>query len=228
MAWSYSVGDGAPVVSGLPIRKASVARRPQRQSEGGTQRRQGNVVVWDLDGIQAVQDAVQRVRSSRTWQRTVSVAKELNLSGHEAELAALRAERDGNETLRRLAEERRVTRTIDEHRRMTEARDAARREVVAAETTRLDQQAEQERVAVEERRRIEAETQRLAAEQGAEQVPADEERRRGRLRECVACLEEHDLAEVVQLACSHWYCRDALRRMHLPSIHRALGGGYRG
>jgi hypothetical protein len=62
-----------------------------------------------------------------------------------------------------------------------------------------EQQARQRAILAEaaERRRLEAEE--------AERV------RRERLRECAVCLEEIDMGVMIEVPCTHWYCRTHLR-----------------
>ncbi|KAM3416961.1 hypothetical protein BST61_g8547 [Cercospora zeina] len=129
----------------------------------------------------------------------------------------------------RANEERERTRAEQEDRRRLAAEYAAREAAVAQETARRAQDLERERLEMEnsdeqERQKKNAGVslprmllERLPRPQkrnGFSKKPQEsryEERRRARLRECAACLEQHDLSEVVQLGCAHWYGRDALQ-----------------
>ncbi|KAK4541832.1 hypothetical protein LTR36_007364 [Oleoguttula mirabilis] len=61
--------------------------------------------------------------------------------------------------------------------------------------------------------RLEAETATLALEpkEQRRQAQAAEEGRRARLQDCAARLEQHDLVDIVQVLCQHWYCPNDLR-----------------
>ncbi|KAF7506178.1 hypothetical protein GJ744_012158 [Endocarpon pusillum] len=58
-----------------------------------------------------------------------------------------------------------------------------------------------------------AERRRLEAEEA-------ERLRRERLRECAVCLEEIDMGVMVEVPCTHWYCRTHLRgtSLRLPEL----------
>ncbi len=120
-----------------------------------------------------------------------------------AEVARLDEERKQNRRRREreaVVEAARLFKEADQQRR--------RREVEAA--------AESARVSEEEdkrRRRREAEVARIAAkaDRRKRRAQAAAEQRRARLRDCAVCLDQYDLAEMIQLTCQHWYCHGDLR-----------------
>lgn len=60
---------------------------------------------------------------------------------------------------------------------------------------------------------------RIQEEEMAEErklAEAAKRRRRNRIRQCAACQEDHDMDEVVQTPCNHWYCFDCARGKVLP------------
>ncbi|KAG8529860.1 uncharacterized protein KY384_005341 [Bacidia gigantensis] len=58
----------------------------------------------------------------------------------------------------------------------------------------------------------------IAAEQEEERRQAEEAERlrRDRLRECTVCFDADDMGVMVELACTHWYCRPHLRGSSSP------------
>lgn len=134
----------------------------------------------------------------------------------------------------RIAEEEGLVADMRENARQAVL--AAEAAMIAEEAERRRLEAEQRRLADEQRRRVEeefaellrqeeeeiirrmeaeivAEHARLAeeADRRTRQAQAEEQRRRERLRDCAACLEQHDLTLMVELPCEHRYCHDALR-----------------
>jgi len=104
------------------------------------------------------------------------------------------------------AERRRLA--LEEEQR---AREEARRQQLAAE----EEQRRREREEAEEARR-----QLLAAEEEQRRREREEaeQRRRERERECAVCLEENDMGDMMQVPCTHWYCRQHLR----GKLHRSI------
>ncbi|TRX91671.1 hypothetical protein FHL15_007453 [Xylaria flabelliformis] len=49
----------------------------------------------------------------------------------------------------------------------------------------------------------------IQAQEAAEQR---EQTRRQHLRECVVCMEEDDMSDMIQVPCEHWYCLEDLHR----------------
>lgn len=149
--------------------------------------------------IHAVQDV------HRAWYDVIAGdAQERHLLRQER-IEHARHERDRRAEVERQEHERQERSQLEAHRR---------RLAEAAERRRL----EEERL---QRQRHEAQAARLAQvaaeeEQRRRQAEQAERIRRERLRECTVCFDSHDVDMMVQVACSHWYCREHLRGRYNP------------
>lgn len=170
---------------------------------------------WNLDHLQSVQNAAQRVRNAlELWKQEIADTEEKCRSQKQRQLDALREERQRRSDAQQEAIVQQEAKAVENERRKAELRRLARQAEVEARNARLAELAEI--------RRIEAERQRLAAEEAEAQAREDEERRRARLRECAVCMEEHDLAAVTQLQCRHWYCGEDLESESTTLLYQAV------
>ena len=119
------------------------------------------------------------------------------------------------ETERRQVEAEQRRREVDEQQAILQAEFEAE---IRDQRRRLAEDAERRRIEEEQRRRQEAETQAFIQaqieaenEERRRQAEEAERQRRERLRECVVCLESQDMSTMIQVICSHWYCREHLR-----------------
>ena len=124
---------------------------------------------------------------------------------------------------RRLAEEEEQRRVDDERHRRVQAEQHAILQAefeaeIRAQRRRLAEDAERRQIEQEQRRRQEAEIQAFIQaqieaenEERRRQTEEAERQRRERLRECAVCLESQDMSTMIQVICSHWYCREHLR-----------------
>ena len=83
---------------------------------------------------------------------------------------------------------------------------------------RLAEEAEEQRLALEQRRVLEAAEEAQRAHLAAE----EEQRRRERERECAVCLEVNDITDMVEVPCGHWYCPDHLRGKKYPASKASM------
>lgn len=149
--------------------------------------------------IHAVQDV------HRAWYDVIaSDVQERHLLRQER-IEHAKHERDRRAEIERQEHEGRERSQLEAHRR---------RLAEAAERQRLDEERLQ-------RQRREAQAARLAQiaaeeEQRRRQAEQAERIRRERLRECTVCFDSHDMDMMVQVACSHWYCREHLRGRYKP------------
>ena len=266
----------------LPLRRPSIATRNRRETLNSVkaERTRSGGIFWDLDSLQAVRNAADRVRQSHdAWQHQIFAAEELEQLERQRKLGLFHAERERREATQRAVIDATAARAAEEQRLIADAQETAHQAALAAETARLVEEderrqleAEQRRIAEEERRRAENEMalifaqeeedrqrriveeehrraeneiaailareeeeerlRRLEIEAAAEAARAAEDaeqrrrqaqaehQRRARLRNCAACLEQHDVADMTQVACEHWYCHSSLRgrRIDIPSL----------
>ena len=141
----------------------------------------------------------------------------------------LERRRQAREQAARLAEQRQQEQQRIQDERLAEqrARAAERAEQARQEAERIrqeraaeDRRRREEQEAIEEARRAaaaEAARQREAAEAARRRAAEEaERRRRERLRPCSVCMDENDVNLMVQVPCSHWYCRACLKGMKHP------------
>lgn len=233
----------------LPLRKVSVANRRARTGHSDVQveKPRNQRIAWDLNDLQVVQDAANRVRQAQNaWQDQTARAEEVDHLDRQQQLALILAEREKRDAATRAARATIAARAAEEQRLKEQEREAVRQAAVAAEARwlaevdeRRQAEAEQRRLAELERQRVEdeiaailaqeeedrlraieieaiAEAARIAeeADERRRQVEEAERERRARLRDCAACLEQHDISEMSQVACRHWYCHGALQGKH--------------
>ncbi|KAK0314273.1 hypothetical protein LTR82_012990 [Friedmanniomyces endolithicus] len=120
-----------------------------------------------------------------------------------AEVARLDEERKQNRRRRECEAEAEAARLFEEADQQRQRREAE----AAAEAARVSEKEDKRR------RRREAEAARIAAKADRKErrARAAAEQRRARLRDCAVCLDQYDLAEMIQLTCRHWYCNGHLR-----------------
>ena len=223
------------IISGLPLWRPNIAtRRPRRAANNVTaETTRSTSIVWDLDSLQSVRDATERVRQSNDAWRHQKLAAEgvVQLERHR-KVDLLREERERQNAAQRAANEARATRMAKEQCLRAEAQENARLAALAEEAVRLAEEVERRHLVAEEARRAEegrseaeeaialilaleeeerlkrldveaaAEAARVAEEQNERrrQAEAEEERRRARLQDCAACLEQHNMADMVQIS----------------------------
>lgn len=141
----------------------------------------------------AVEEATSRAEQQRVEQQQLFVQRD----------AERRARVNAQEERNRLEQER-----VHREREVEQQRRDAERQARAAE---VEEQLRQEQEAARLEREQEAQRRRDAEEAQRRALEEAEQRRRARLRPCMVCMEEEDLAIMVQLACDHWSCRTCLR-----------------
>ena len=177
----------------------------------------------------------QRWLNEETERRQIEAEqRRRNLAQQQAILLA-QGEADNEARRRRLAEEEEQRRVDDERRRGVQAERHAVLEAefeaeIRAQRRRLAEDAERRQIEEEQRRRQEAETQAFIQaqieadnEERRRQAEEAERQRRERLRECAVCLESQDMSTMIQIICSHWYCRGHLRGKSLIDFDRHQG-----
>ena len=140
----------------------------------------------------------------------------------------LERRRQAREQAARLAEQRQQEQQRIQDERLAEqrARAAERAEQARQEAERIrqeraaeDRRRREEQEAIEEARQAaaaEAARRRVAEEARRRAAEEAERRRRERLRPCSVCMDENDVNLMVQVPCSHWYCRACLKGMKHP------------
>jgi septal ring factor EnvC (AmiA/AmiB activator) len=187
-------------------------------------------IQLSVDFLGIVHDAIQLARAEEeNWVgRTLFVAEQARSEKVEARRHAIeeanshvqqRREEQQQLLAQRDAERRARASELEEQNRLDQERARRERELEEQrrDTERLARAAEREEQVRQERERArrereqEAQRQRDAEEAQRRAVEEAERRRRARLRPCMVCMEDEDLAIMMQLACNHWSCRTCLR-----------------
>ena len=196
-----------------PLQQAdSVSHRNlgQQNPTPHTARRNGNRDYGPLlrEKLAAAQSAQQ------AWLDDVRSAAQFQERARQEHLRSIREERE------RINNEE-AERARREHQERLEAQRV--RAAAIAEERRLEE--EQRQRELEERQRV-AEQQKRDEEEAlalweaqilAEELRIQEEaeeaerQRRARERECTVCLDMHDMGDMTELRCEHWYCRNHLQ-----------------
>ena len=149
--------------------------------------------------IKVVQDAHSvwyNAIASNAQEQNAIRQERLSHAKHERD-RIVEAERQEHERIERSQLEARRRRIAEEAERRRIEDERLQREWDEAQAARLVQIAAEE----EERRRQAEQAERIQRE---------------RLRECTVCFDSQDMDMMVQVACSHWYCRQDLRSRHAP------------
>ncbi|KAL8792435.1 MAG: hypothetical protein Q9195_004968 [Heterodermia aff. obscurata] len=165
----------------------------------------------------------QRWLAEETERRQIEAEQRRREVAEQQAILLAQREAENEARRRRLTEEEGQRRLDDVRRRRVQAEQHAILQAefeaeIRAQRRRLAEDAERRRIEEEQRRRQEAETEALIQaqieaqnEERRRQTEEAEQQRRERLRECVVCLESQDMSTMIQVICSHWYCRGHLR-----------------
>ena len=165
-------------------------------------------------------------RAQQIWLDGVNNEIQFQEAARQEHLLSIREERE------RINHEE-TERVRREHQERLEAQQA--RAASIAEERRLEEERRQRRLVerrreAEEHRRAEEEAlalweAQIVAEELRRQEEAEEaeRQRRARERECTVCLEFHDMGDMTELRCEHWYCQNHLQghktQLHARSKH---------
>ncbi|KAI9686337.1 MAG: hypothetical protein M1822_003682 [Bathelium mastoideum] len=145
-------------------------------------------------------------------QRQIQAMEAIQRHFQEAE----RRQREELEQYQRIQHEgrQRQREELEEYQRIQhEERQRQERQIQEAERRRADEAA---REALREGERLRRERQE---QQRREQ---EEEARRARLRQCLACMEDADMDDMIELACMHWYCRQDIQSKSSVPLEQGL------
>ncbi|KAI9658326.1 MAG: hypothetical protein M1821_002459 [Bathelium mastoideum] len=173
--------------------------------------RQGEIVRRNEEEQLRIREQQERAEMDRQvqeelLQRQREELEQRRLDEQQRQIQAMEAiQRHFQEVERRQREE------LEEYRRIQhEERQRQERQIQEAERRRADEAAREALRQGERLRRERQEQQRREQE---------EEARRARLRQCLACMEDADMDGMIELACTHWYCRqDIQRKSSVPLV----------
>ncbi|TKA83688.1 hypothetical protein B0A55_00260 [Friedmanniomyces simplex] len=163
---------------GLTLRRPSLARRqPRRTANVRVGAAPSGSTTWDLDNLQVVKNAAERVRQTHeAWQDKIVSAEGGAQVKTQREFDLLRAERERRDAAQRSKIDERTAKAAEEQRLRAEAQESARQAALATEAARLAEEAERRQVEAELRRT--AEEERKESEEAVNLILALEEQER--------------------------------------------------